>query len=165
MQGWGRTWWLRYCLDYIGNWNSLTEDIKQNVSGYGIDFCLVTGAGIWLLFSPAGCLCWSWFRVPRALFLMLALILGYSVVPSVDGEFCGNQQKGIYTFADQSLGVVSCTLWIWTPSETGYNTFIHCEAEEGHDDLDTAWITLTIGIQWLKVSGEMFLDMISLSAL
>ena len=56
---------------------------------------------------------------------------------------------------------------VWTLSETGYNTFVQCEAEEGHGDSDTAWITLTIGIQWLKISGEIFrcLDMILLSAL
>ena len=149
MQGWGRTWWLRYCLDYIGNWNSLTEDIKQNVSGYGIDFCLVNVAGILLLFSPAGCLCWSWFRVPRAPFLLLVLILGYSVVPSVDGEFCGNQQKGIYTFADQSLGVapggstLSCS-----PAHCGYKLLlkqgiIHSYTARLRKDMMT-WILLEL---------------------
>ena len=127
MRGWGRTWWLRYCLDYIDNWNSVIEDIRWNisVSGYDIAFCFVSVAGILLLFIPAGCLCWSWFWMPRAPFLMLALILGYSVVPSGDGVFCDNQQRGIYTFDVRSLGVAheGSTL-LWSLAHCGYEPFL-----------------------------------------
>ena len=56
---------------------------------------------------------------------MLALILGYSVVPSGDGGFCGNQQRGIYTFDVRSLGVAheGSTL-LWSLAHCGYEPFL-----------------------------------------